>query len=1141
MSIAELWASTPPAGNTLRLEGVSGLLGDLTGRVLDLAYDPAPGATVRVFRPDSVEPLATAITGPDGSFKVTRDRFDQVAAHGLRLVAEKSGHSLTQVIPANEVSFVPLRYWPAPAAVAGLPAQEHVQSLDGTWRIDPAGGDASRARPLTEIGWKDLHVPGQWRQQGFDLPRDRSVSMAKEFVVPASWRGRSIILCFDAIHAGTRYWLNGQLLGQSENLFTPVQWDITKLCHPGGQDRLDLQMKVDTTSERLSVSSDYAFHNLGGIDRSVRIVALPDVHVRSLQIRPTLDSSYRDGKVEVEATLKNSRAQPVNQAFLKISLEEPANTAVSTVVRRRIALAPLAPGDSRQRVTLAISNPRKWSAEKPELYRLVLELVEGDEVLERIERLVGFRTIEVRGSQVRLNGVPIKLAGACRHEVDPLTGRADTMKHGETDVKLFKGANLNFLRTTHYPPTIEMVEAADRLGMYLEVEAPFCWVDPAHDMTNLREVLIATSAMIDYYQSHPSVILWSLANESSFNRCFEVANELVKQLDPTRPTDFNNPDPKQICDIANLHYPRMPYADQARGDPRPLVLGEYFFPVCHEQTDVQVNPGLREYFGAGHGDPSSAWGRECALAFAQPYMKPGIPPGAWTHIVGSSRVSGGAIFAALDDAFYFPDGQHAGYAWHHGFWGIVDAWRRPKPEYWLAKMVFSPAWFPVRQVNFLAGQSAIEVPVENRYAFTNLNELKCTWQLSDHARGTIALAAEPGGKDTLKIPIPARTREGTQLEIHVRDRHDELVSAAVIQLGERVRVELLQPEQGPLNVHEDGSKVVLTGNSFSLVLDKVTGDFAALDPRHQFPLLHFPVPHLTRYDFGDLAGPHGRPYAVFPDDRTRRATKVDILSHSDSTEILVQDRFDVLAGTTRWRMDKEGNGLIRCEHVYTGEEMDTREAGIRLTLDQRYQTLHWRRWAEWGIYPEDSISRPEGDAQLFRTGTSGPDREGVRPTWPWSLDQTELGTADFRSVKFHIYEASLSAPDGSFVRVLANADRHVRACLAGKGISMHLLSRCGLGQVVVRRGDRLEDECRVVIRPPAGRYFLTDATRVCRQIVGNHERGWHDPACDSHSVLWRSTATNLFKREPFMTRTAGTQPLAAINMSSSIEICMSNT
>ena len=123
--------------------------------------------------------------------------------------------------------------------------------------------------------------------------------------------------------------------------------------------------------------------------------------------------------------------------------------------------------------------------------------------------------------------------------------------------------------------------------------------------------------MIDYYHSHPSVTFWSLANESSFNRCFEISHQLVKQLDPTRPTTFNNPDPKRVCDIANLHYPPMPYDDQVKDDPRPIVLGEYFFPVCHEQTDVRINPGLRELFGFGHSDPDSACGRQCAESFSR--------------------------------------------------------------------------------------------------------------------------------------------------------------------------------------------------------------------------------------------------------------------------------------------------------------------------------------------------------------------------------------------------------------------------------------------------------------------------------------------------------------------------------------------
>ena len=126
-----------------------------------------------------------------------------------------------------------------------------------------------------------------------------------------------------------------------------------------------------------------------------------------------------------------------------------------------------------------VATPLQWSAEKPRLYRLTVELRRGKTTLERIERNIGFRNIEVRGRQVYVNGQRVKLAGACHHELDPLTGRADTARHAETDVRLLKEANLNYIRTSHYPPNAELLDAADRLGMYVEVEAPFCWVGGA--------------------------------------------------------------------------------------------------------------------------------------------------------------------------------------------------------------------------------------------------------------------------------------------------------------------------------------------------------------------------------------------------------------------------------------------------------------------------------------------------------------------------------------------------------------------------------------------------------------------------------------------------------------------------------------
>ena len=174
----------------------------------------------------------------------------------------------------------------------------------------------------------------------------------------------------------------------------------------------------------------------------------------------------------------------------------------------------------------------------------------------------------------------------------------------------------------------------------------------------------------------------------------------------------------------------------------------------------------------------------------------------------------------------------------------------------------------------------------------------------------------------------------------------------------------------------------------------------------------------------------------------------------------VREHFDRFAGSTTWLIDKNGMGKVRYDYTYSGKDMNTREAGVRFELKPACDELAWRRWSEWDVFPEDSICRTEGQAKALRTGKRGTDPEGVRPTWPWSQDQTELGTADFRSIKFNIYEASLRAGDGTGLRIHANADAHVRSCLAEDGVLLHVLSRCPLGQVVIKNGDRLSGEFR---------------------------------------------------------------------------------
>ncbi len=810
----ELWGPLPPP-KTLRFLQVESLFSDLRGQVADLVFSPVADARVELSGRDGR--AAEATTDRDGRFRFDRELVQGLARKGeIRVTASRQGSTGTRVLPPRDVLFDPVRYRPIPVLVDGLASPR--LDLGGEWKIRPGADETFVGKDFSE--WAAVRVPGQFAEQGFEIEDDECVAVAREFLVPREWSGRRVIVRFDAIHGGVRYWLNGSELGSSENLFTPVEWDITAAVRFGGPNRLDLLMRLATTSERLSYSSGYAFHPLGGIDRAVHLFALPPIGIRDLHLVADYDPERRTGLVDLAVGVENSTAKAAEDVTLGIELASPEGKPVEIPESAKRFTVP-AGGTVTLPLRVPVAGPEAWSAEKPRLYRLSIALRAGGRVIERLERAVGFRRVEVRDGQLYLNGRTIKLAGACHHELHPLTGRADTMAWGERDVLLAKGANLNYLRTSHYPPTQEFLDAADRHGVYVECEAPVCWVREREQDVPLHEVLTPTSAMIDCHHAHASIIIWSLANESHFKQFFKVSHRLCKELDPTRPTTFNDPDPERVCDIANLHYPPMPYDDQLKGDPRPILLGEYFFPLCHEQTDMRVDPGLRELWGHGHADPDSAWGQRCARSFDGTFLAPGARPGTWTHIVRSRRVIGGAIWALLDEPFYLPKGRKAGYAWVHGYWGLLDGWRRPKPEWWLAKLIFSPVWFPRRSVAYRPGQESVSVPLENRYSFTDLRELALHWVL-DGREGTARAEVPPGTDRIGGHPRAEGNRRGLPARAP-RDRPGRrVVSAAVITLGSEQPRVLKRPGDGCPTWKDRDGVITVTGKGYALAFDRGT-------------------------------------------------------------------------------------------------------------------------------------------------------------------------------------------------------------------------------------------------------------------------------------------------------------------------------
>ena len=287
--------------------------------------------------------------------------------------------ALTQANQTGEV-FAPMRYRPMAARVTGLTT--NALSLNGEWRIDAKPTEDVREHPLDAASWASFHVPGQWAQQGYDLPQDRTVALAREFGVPSDWAGYRIYLRFDAIHGGTHYWLNGKPLGYSENLFTPVEWEITDAIKSGAVNRLDLEMKVATVSEKLSNSSGYAGYSLGGVDRTVRIYALPRLHVSSLRLNAGLDNAYRDGELQIVLGLENPEQTAGNGFVVAIRLFD-ANDKEVEHSNPKVLLESLKPGLSTVNIGSRVANPLKWNAEQPNLYKLVLVLEKDGQALNK--------------------------------------------------------------------------------------------------------------------------------------------------------------------------------------------------------------------------------------------------------------------------------------------------------------------------------------------------------------------------------------------------------------------------------------------------------------------------------------------------------------------------------------------------------------------------------------------------------------------------------------------------------------------------------------------------------------------------------------------------------------------------------------
>jgi hypothetical protein len=939
--------------------------------------------------------------------------------------------SITEAnLPLLEVNVPPLSV--RPLTVAGLPTAP--QDLSGTWKFNPsmpAGGVTTSADVAKS--WRDIQVPGEWVMQGLTVTPESPAAYLRTFMAADQVTGQRVKLRFSAVYSLCRVWVNGVAVGGHEGGFVPFECDITDAIRTG-ENTLLVSVQSESQLDRLSCGSQYAGHPLGGISRKVQLFSVPAVHLANLMIETSFDPAFQNAVLTARFLLRNQSTRASSGAATCAIAAESGATK-STLISASVSWHDLAPGgEFPMTVSLPVTNPAKWDCEHPNLHTLAITAKDIAGVEETVEEIFGFRQIEVKGRRVLVNGTPIKLFGVCRHEVHPLLGRTLTPQLWQQDAELYRTGNCNFIRTSHYPPAEEFLQQCDRLGLFVELEAPICWVGQATplDPAIYQRLAQANVETVQGYPNHPSVIIRSLGNESAWSLLFAQVHALIRQADPTRPTTFhdqcwgpdNNFGSKELP-IAVIHYPGPNGATDALQETRPVLFGEYCHLNSYNRRELLSDPSLRDLWGQG-------------LEMMRERMSLSEP------------VLGGAIWAAMDDTFFPANGDTVGY----GTWGPLDAWRRPKPEYLHMKKAYSPLRLRSTCIPVPAPGRPVVVTIENRHNFSDLNELRFVWKVAGQS-GTATTVAAPGHEGRLEIPVAGTELEGKLLEINALNPRGFTEDTWQIALGSdpRMAPPLRAGKTGALRLDKTDKTFVIHGVAFALTIDAVTGAIQATGSQGRAALTSGPDLLLLPLNDDNCGGIQmqgkEKDVALYSDScHGWQASSVTAREISAGVEVRISGTYVEAGGTFTFMVT--GDGGIAAHYRFSiaeKTELDPRQIGVVFSLPADCQTLSWRRKAQWSAYPDDHIGRPAGTAAAFikglpMSGLAGP---RVQPARSWSQDSTPYGTNDFRSTKMNIFEASLMSAAGNGVRVCSDGTQHVRSWVENANVRLLVADYCNEG------------------------------------------------------------------------------------------------
>lgn len=933
-----------------------------------------------------------------------------------------------------------------PHLVAGV--YNPVLSLNGIWSFNEKPATYFYERKQMGQEWKPIVVPGQWSMQGFQVDSAAFGGYQTTFTLPADWSGKRVKLRFDGVSSESVVYLNGKEIGSHMGGMTAFELDVTNGLR-SGENVLALRVRSESLADMLGSLTQYAAHQLGGITHKVTLFAVPEVHLSDLRIVTDLDDAYKDAELKVYVSVTNASANVQKNLSVRLSVSgEP-------VVLSQ-AIPEIAAGSTWSGwLTGKIASPKKWDSEHPNLYTLKVELETSEKIVEQVKKRFGFREIQIQGNRMLVNGKAVKLKGVCRHEMHPLTGRVMNPALARKDIELYRDANCNFIRTSHYPPCEEMLEVCDELGMFVEVEAPVCWLghhaNENWKVLDYREqkyypyVLQVNMEMIQFYRNHPSIIFWSMANESYWNKEFAQVQVYMEKADPTRPFTFHDQgyggfnNQGSTAPISNIHYPGPDGYKVAAKSDRPMTYGEYCHLNVYNRSELVTDPGVR-----------SDW----ALALAP----------TWENMYKTPGVLGGSIWSGIDDIFQLPNGDAVGY----GAWGPIDGWRRPKPEYWDMKKIYSPIRVTTKT---LSPAKELVIDLENRYTYTNLNELQVNWVYGEE-KGSIFVNLEPGEKGQLRVR-PVHPEKANELYLSFVDPCGFTADEYLIPVGRQIQNESQVLAAVPTRLKEKKDRYMITGKDFTCEISRISGQILSVKKGKKEVLNGGPWLMALPLTSGGCYPNHNANTPAFNDLCSDwKVEKVDAVREGNDVVVKVKGAYKEFAGS--YDLKVNANGELSVVYAFDAlEDVNPRQWGLVFEAPVSFDQTFWRRDGLWSVYPSDHISRPVGEASLFYEGLPEKVDPRTEPAWSWSMDYNELGSNDFRSTRRNIWYAGLRSMNGSKITVPSNGRQHWRSWLEKDKIRFLVADFATAGNEIflstyydpyrkpVRKGERIGGEILV--------------------------------------------------------------------------------